>query len=578
MNTTSQFRAFAIFLLFLFSAPSLAQDSNRWRGELDVKVAKLRLEIQITFDEDGAPKATLFSLDQGNAEIPVEKLSINGDQIEMEMNSVGASYSGELNADHTECTGTFTQNGQEFPLVFKKVEAEQGDPAMAPKHIETWTGKMNAAGREFEFQLRVFEDSEGKKSAKLDSLSESVRDLRTEFDQSGDQFEFTVPLSGAKYQGALAEDGKSVEGKWIQGGGEFALNFTSVELAKTNKVSKKRPQTPVPPFPYDAMELEVENNEAKLTLAGTLTMPKGDGPFATMILISGSGPQDRDETILEHKPFAVLADHLTKAGIAVFRYDERGVGKSTGTYSGATSEDFAGDVEAIIMALKKQDKVDKKKIGLIGHSEGGLIAPMIAARNQDVAFIVMMAGPGVPGKQIILTQSRAIAKASGVPDEALDLNQKFLKQMLGGIANDATPEGLLNRVIENIKKELPEEAQDGFKLPDAAKAQMAMFETPWFRFFSEYDPVPALKKTKCPVLSVIGEKDLQVDCEMNQEAIEAALKAGNNKDYTISRLADLNHLFQKCETGSPTEYASIEETLNPVFLDLITNWLLKRVN
>ena len=561
-------------LLFV-PAVAIAQEQKQesWLGELDVNVAKLRLEIRLTFDEEGTPSATLISLDQNNAEIKVDSLEIDGKSISMEMKSVGASFKGELNEAHTECVGTFTQAGQEFPLTFKKVENVPDRT-----HVATWKGAFKVGEQEFDFQLRVFEEDD-EEIALLDSFTEAIMGLATEFTQEGDDFQFVVPISAGKYVGKLNEDKTKVEGKWIQAGAEYELNFEAVDLTDTRrKLNRIRPQTPKEPFPYDTTELTFENKRAKISLAGTLTTPKGDGPFPTVILVSGSGPQDRDETILDHKPFAVLADHLTRAGIAVFRYDERGVGESTGTYEGATTEDFAEDVEAIFTALRKHPKVKKNRVGIIGHSEGGMVAPMIAARNRNVAFIVMMAGPGVPGKQILLTQSRAISAAEGVPEAALDLNQEIMSKVLDQVSPGNAGLNVIDGVFDELKDQLGGEQGNLEELSELAKTQFKQFETPWFQFFNVYDPLPALRKVRCPVLSVIGEKDLQVDCEMNQEAIEAALKEGGNKDYRIAKLPGLNHLFQKCESGSPTEYAKIEETLNPEFLDLLTTWLLERVD
>lgn len=557
------------------SAYSQDQDgeSEQWLGVLDVGVAKLRLQIDITFAEDGTPLAKLTSLDQNNAEIKVDSLTIDGNQVEMTMPQVKAKYSGVLNDEFSRCEGTFTQHGKEYPLTFTL-----GLKAKESTHIATWAGTLVAGEQSFDFQLRVFEDEDKNQSAKLDSFSESAMGLPTEFSQTDQDFTFKVPVSGARYQGQLSEDKTKVTGKWKQRGNSLDLEFVSVPLAETRKAEVVRPQTPKGPFPYDSEELTVLNASAKLSLSGTLTTPKGDGPFATVILVSGSGPQDRDETILGHKPFAVIADHLTRAGLAVFRYDERGVGKSTGTYDGATTEDFANDVESIIAHLRKHDKVRKSQIGIIGHSEGGLVAPMVASKDRKLGFIVLMAGPGVPGKQILLTQSRAIAAASGVPEAALDINEKVLKAVLDQLTPDSPAKNIADSIKEQIQKNLDPATQEKMENDESTKAQFTQLETPWFRFFNVYDPLPALKKTRCPVLSVIGEKDLQVDCEMNQVAIEGALKAGKNPDYTISRLPNLNHLFQECDTGSPTEYRKIQQTISPDFLNLVTEWILERVD
>ncbi len=572
MNT-NKFVAFFVAVL-VFGAAGFAQENHPeiWLGELDVKVAKLRLEVRLSFDEDGNSSAKLISLDQNNAEINVDEFEIDGQKVDMAINQVNAKFSGQVSEDRSEWNGTFTQAGKEFPLIFKRVEQ-----VPEREHVATWIGTLEAGGQEFEFQLRVFEEGD-LKSAVLDSFSESMMGLATEFRQQNEEFQFEVPISEGKFVGELNEDKNKVDGKWIQRGSEFDLSFESIPVAETKSAVVRRPQTPNVPFPYDTVELSIEIKEAGLVLAGTLSTPRSEGPFPTVILVSGSGPQDRDETILGHKPFLVLADHLTRSGFAVFRYDERGVGESTGVYQGATTEDFASDAEAIYQSLLDNPLVDKENFGIIGHSEGGLVAPMIAARNSDVAFVVLMAGPGVTGKKILLTQSREIAAVAGASAEALDLNEGILTMILDRISPENEEGNLVERAIEEFRKTLDEEQLKQFGTPDLAPAQFEQFETPWFKFFNVYDPAPALEKVKCGVLSIIGEKDLQVDCEINQAAIEAALKTGGNENFSIINLPELNHLFQKCETGSPGEYSRIEETLNPKFLETVTDWLLEQVN
>ena len=574
MNSPKLLVVIIATLLWTQTAFGQVSEAEVWLGELDVQVAKLRLEVRLEFGEDGSPTAKLFSLDQNNAEIAVDSFEVDGDMVAMKMESVLASFQGKMSEDHTECVGTFTQAGREFPLTFKKV-----DKVPVRTHIVNWVGTLKAGAQEFEFQLRVFEDDDGKRSAVLDSFSENIEGLATNFTQDGSEMEFEVPVSAGKFVGKLNEDKSKIEGKWIQSGGEYDLSFERVDVADTRKLTMNRPQTPKEPFPYHVTEISIKNEAAPgVVLAGTLTAPQGDGPFATVVLVSGSGPQDRDETLVGHKPFAVLADHLTRAGIAVFRFDDRGVGQSKGNFATATSEDFASDVGAIVERLREHRNVRQDRIGIIGHSEGGLIAPMVAVKDSKLAFIVLMAGPGVSGKEILLKQSREISADSGVPQEALDQNEKILSMVLDRITPDNEEKDVFSTVLEEYKQTLSEEERSQLDIPEDAKAQFAQFETPWFRFFNVYDPAPTLEKVACAVLSVIGEKDLQVDCDVNQAAIRAALTKGGNADFQISNLADLNHLFQRCETGNPSEYQKIEETLNPEFLNLVTRWILERVD
>jgi hypothetical protein len=284
-----------------------------------------------------------------------------------------------------------------------------------------------------------------------------------------------------------------------------------------------------------------------------------------VVLITGSGPQDRDETLLGHKPFLVLSDYLTRRGIAVLRADDRGTAKSTGDFAAATTADFATDTEAGISYLKTRPEIDPHKIGLIGHSEGGIIAPMIAARNPDVAFIVMMAGSGVRGDDILVEQTEAIEEASGKSHEEAVKDATKEREVLNLVETEKDEAVLDKDLKEKLSGDMPE-AQAG--------ATIKILSSPWFRYFLTYDPAVALRKVKCPVLAIGGEKDTQVPVKENLPAIRAALEQGGNKHFEVDELPGLNHLFQTAKTGSPTEYSAIEETISPVALEKIGKWIL----
>ncbi len=338
-------------------------------------------------------------------------------------------------------------------------------------------------------------------------------------------------------------------------------------LKKVEKLSRpNRPQEPKPPFPYRSEDVAIVNAAGKAVLAGTVTIPEGKGPFPAVVLISGSGLQNRDEELMGHKPFLVLADYLTRHGIAVLRYDDRGFGKSTGDAAAATSEDFAGDALAAWQVLRARPEIDPRRVGLLGHSEGGLIAPLLASRTPGVAFVVMLAGPGVTGEAVMLAQGVAILKANGAPDSAIATNTSLQRQVFAILREESDQARIVER-LSAIPVPGPKEA---------SAALVKQSSSPWLRFFVRYDPAPALAKLTCPVLALGGELDLQVLADQNLPAIEAALKRGGNKDYTVLRLPGLNHLFQTCKTGTPAEYAKIEETMSPVALDMIATWIRKR--
>jgi hypothetical protein len=300
-----------------------------------------------------------------------------------------------------------------------------------------------------------------------------------------------------------------------------------------------------------------------------------------VILITGSGAQDRDESLLGHKPFFVIADYLTRRGIAVLRVDDRGIGGSTGKNNKSTTADFAGDVLAGVEFLKTRKEIDRKKIGLIGHSEGGVVAPLAASRSNDITFIVMLAGTGVNGEEIIQLQSDLISRASGEPEEeirrGLQLNAAAIAVAKKNL--DSTEEKLqLRKAVENFVTSLPDSDKAKMKNPvEEIEAQTRMFFSPWAKFFLTYDPRLALQKVKCPVLAVNGEMDLQVPPKQNLAEIEKALKTGKNKHYTIKMLPGLNHLFQHSETGSPMEYGKIEETFAPEALQVVGDWIEQQV-
>jgi pimeloyl-ACP methyl ester carboxylesterase len=311
-----------------------------------------------------------------------------------------------------------------------------------------------------------------------------------------------------------------------------------------------------------------------------LTLPRSGGPFPAVLLITGSGPQDRDETIFGHKPFLVLADYLTRRGVAVLRVDDRGVGGSTGNVQDATSADFADDVLAGVEFLRGRKEINASQIGLLGHSEGGIIAPLVASRSRDIAFIVLLAGTGLPGDEILYQQAAAILKLTGADAESLARQKALQERMFVVLRQEkdrAAAETKLRAAVAGLTpKAGKEEKSEVVEAQPLLEGQIQMALTPWFRHFLDYDPRPALRKVTCPVLALNGEKDVQVDARANLRAIEAALREGGNKDVTTQELPNLNHLFQTCKTGSVSEYSAIEETLAPVALETIAKWIAKR--
>lgn len=355
----------------------------------------------------------------------------------------------------------------------------------------------------------------------------------------------------------------------------FSL-FAALDKSLKDAAQPFRPQEPKGAFSYDVEEVQYSNLTANVTLAGTLTLPRTGKPSPAVLLIAGSGRIDRDETVFGHKPFLVLADHLTKQGFAVLRVDKRGIGQSTGNYDVATTEDFAADALAGVEYLKTRKEVDAKQIGLIGHSEGGLIAPMVAIKSKDVAFVVLMAGPSVTGEEIVYAQEALISRAMGIAEEQISQQLDFQKQVLSVIINEPDLEKAEKLLREIIKKQLAdlskEEQQISF---DLIEAQLKLCNSKWFRYYLTYDPTTSLKHLNIPVLVINGELDSQVTSKQNLPVAVKTLEKTGNRNYRIIEFPKLNHFFQTCETGSILEYGKIEETIAPVVLDTLASWILE---
>ena len=439
-----------------------------------------------------------------------------------------------------------------------------------------WQGALKVSGMELRIVFKISQGPEGILTATMDSPDQGAKDIPVDeviFENGNLRLEIKVAMG--VFEGKLKDDNLSIEGEWRQGGQSFPLVLERVDEV----VELLRPQEPKKPYPYQEEEVVYENKKAVVKLAGTLTVPGQEGPFPAVLLISGSGPQDRDETLLGHHPFLVLADYLTRCGIAVLRVDDRGVGKSGGDFTQATSEDFASDVLAGLEYLKSREEINPKQIGLIGHSEGGIIAPMVAIQSSDVAFIILMAGTGLTGEEILYLQTELIARAEGVSDEVIAKNLSLQEQMFTVLKeerDDAVAEKRLRTILEDVISELELSEKEKEMAEANAEAQIKSILSPWFRYFLTYDPRPTLMEVKCPVLAINGQKDLQVPPKENLAAIEKALKAGGNNNYTIKELPGLNHLFQTAQTGAISEYARIEETISPTALKIMSDWILEQ--
>jgi uncharacterized protein len=390
---------------------------------------------------------------------------------------------------------------------------------------------------------------------------------------AGNKLTLEITAAKIKYEGILGAD-EIIKGTFNQGGQSFEMDLSRGTKEKEVIV---RPQEPKAPFPYYTEDVQFTNTIDNVTLSGTLTLPSKTGIFPVVILISGSGPQDRDESLLGHKPFLVLADYLTQKGIAVLRYDDRGVGRSTGKFDLATSADFAKDTKAAIAYLKTRSDINPKQIGLIGHSEGGMIAPMVASQSKDIAYIVLLAGPGTPIDELMLQQSKLVAASQGASEAEIAKGQKLNTAAFSIIKKSTDNEKLKADLSEYFKTNIS--AEDMALRPAGTSEEQYIqslvneFGNIWMQYFIQFNPADYLTKVNCPVLALNGSKDLQVPPKENLEAIQVALKKGGNKNFATKELAGLNHLFQECTTGAIKEYAEIDQTFSPNALAEVSGWI-----
>lgn len=508
--------------------------------------------------------------------------------------------------------------GTLFPTVPAEAQLPTADPSDRPAPAGSWQGTLEVGpGIELPLIVHLSAAEDGGWSATLDSPAQGATGIPVaSVGWEDGVLSLEVSAIGASYRGRLDEQDR-FDGAFTQGGASLPL---ILERTEDPGAILPRPQHPEPPFPYGEEEVRFPNPDAEIHLAGTLTLPDGHGPWPAVILITGSGPQDRDETILGHKPFLVIADHLTRAGIAVLRYDDRGVADSEGDFSAATTMDFAADAAAAVAFLTQHPEVDPARIGIVGHSEGGLIAPIVAtggingfgagAADPDlaqpgtavphdhpggadasqvevpgaVAFVVLLAGPGVDGGAVLLQQAEAVSRAMGTDEDGiaqlLDFQramQTILRDEDDAEARRDTLEALLRETIEGMDPEV--RVEQG--IPAGGEEawitnQLATMATRWFRSFVLLDPRPFLERLEVPVLGLFPELDLQVLPEPNRAAMAEALDRAPTDDVTLEILPGLNHLFQTAETGAPSEYAAIEETFAPLALDAVRDWILAR--
>lgn len=438
--------------------------------------------------------------------------------------------------------------------------------------VGTWNGALELGSTQLRIVFHISE-KDGKFSSTMDSPDQGAKGLPVgETTYKNRELHLGMPNMMAEYNAKLdSKDPNILVGDFTQRGQEFKL----VMVRGSVEEEDLRPQEPKPPFKYYTEDVTFKNEKDGITLTGTLTKPRKRGKYRAVVLVSGSGPQDRNEEILGHKPFWVIADYLTKNGYAVLRYDDRGTAKSKGNFSTATTFDLAEDAKSAVSFLKTQKGITD--IGIIGHSEGGLIAPIVASEMPDLAFIVLMAGPGVKGSELLLMQQDAIGRATSLDQTEvmrnIDINKGAFK-IINTQPNLETATNYLDLYLKQKMAAIPDSLNpSGASDEVMIQTYLNQYTSPWMYNFIKTDPVVFLKEVSCPVLAINGSKDLQVPAKANLNAIEKALKNGNNPKATFIEFENLNHLFQECETGLPMEYGSITQTISPKVLEKMAKWM-----
>ena len=514
-----------------------------WQGTLEASGTKLRVALTVTKSDAGVYAGKLESLDQG-ATIPIDTITVNGDAVRLEIKSPAIVFEGTLNRERTELTGTFTQGDQPFPLSFKRSEQAAVVPPPTKDFEGSWQGTLEAGGQKLRLLVTVTKSGAGAYAGKFHSLDQGATIPIDKITLNGDAVRMEIKSPAILFEGALNKERTELTGKFTQGDQQFPLSFKRSETAAVTPPPKPKPDYSAPAdAPYTAEEVVVKTPTGHM-LAGTLTLPKGASskqPVSAIVTITGSGPQDRDENIglPGFRPFRQLGDALGRRGIAVLRMDDRGTGASGGTFKGSTSADFAEDVRAGLAYLRTRPEIRADRLGVLGHSEGAVIAPLVAEKEPGLRAIVLLAGVAQPARSALHSQLK------------------------NNYEHDTT---------------LTPEKRDALIAEIPKKIDAMMAADPWMKFFLTYDPAATMHRVKTPVLILTGSRDQQAAPEQ-VVLMEAAFKKGGNKDVTARVLPDLNHLFVQDTDGFPGNYAKLPPPLmmRTDAVEMIVGWLVQRL-
>ncbi len=439
--------------------------------------------------------------------------------------------------------------------------------------VSSWVGGLQLGERTMPLVMNVAAQKGEMLTVTLESPMQGGKDIETDSAKLvNGNVSFYIAALNVRFEGKITPD-TLIEGTFTQNGMSFPLTFKKGKYTPKKVV---RPQDPQEPYSYFEEDIYFENIKDSIIITGTITVPKHVKNPPVVILISGSGPQDRNSEILNHRPFWVIADYFTKNGIAVLRYDERGVGQSTGKFNGATSYDFATDASLAVDYLKTRNDIDAKRIGILGHSEGGIVAPLVATQRKDIAFLILLGAPGYNGADILLMQQEEISLGMGISKDTVAATKQFNSGLYKILLEEKDDKQLKNKVANYVTNQMQQNGvTDKKTIDEAIDNTLQIYTEKWMLTFMRHEPIPVLKKVKCPVLAITGSKDLQVPATENLAAIKKALTEGGNKKVTAINLPNHNHLFQETETGLPSEYETIEQTFSPIALEKMLEWLQK---
>ncbi|MEQ9617032.1 MAG: alpha/beta fold hydrolase [Phycisphaerales bacterium] len=438
-----------------------------------------------------------------------------------------------------------------------------------------WVGSIDAGGNTIEMIYRITQSESGALNGTMDVPSQGgygIALMGITVDGNAVRWEIDLP-GGAGFKGTLDAAGKKISGLFKQGAASIPITLKP----RTEEAGPSRPQEPVPPFPYRSSDLEFESAESGVRLSGTLFVPDGRGPFPGVALASGSGPHDRDSSMMGHRPFLVLADALARRGVAVLRYDDRGVGASGGTFDTANPEDFAADAIGALRAIASAARIDSERVGLLGHSEGAIAVYLAAERSDKIVFAITLAGTGLPGVEALLASAAATAEASGMPKRYADTQVGVLAAIARAVIESGGTEGGVQQIIEAAQQDLDKldpDARAAMGLTDTAIEILAgELATPNSRYVLEFDPIPVLERFGAPVLALYGSRDPITPVSLHEPPVREALARSGDERSGVLVLEGLNHMFQDAKTGAPSEFGRIEQTMSPVVFDTIASWI-----